>query len=611
MINFRNFYAQLNKIVRSSEGRDDYKRGTYPVTIRLEETMQNRIEVRDGIRQLMDCNIDLGPGRGLSRKHNTVSMTVGDGSPHDYDIAVVMSRQYRGIEHVVSLLCNKLNVSGVVTTDENDGCGIILYGQHLTDKRIANETVCKIASGVASLLMNCPPDSVNIMHELVVGHSVKVQDVSPHNRVELDYVTMEKLNFSEHERVFLLNPETGLFTYGIVKLNELVKENMVTLASKVRVALGFPRISSNLPSVVIGKSIGCIMSEVGTQRWSQLKDGQITVSAESYDALMCTGATLFQVKNLISGWALDIPVEKLIRGTSGRDVSFSETVRNKIQLSYVQRQLLDYRDAPVMIHKYYLHRFKKVHVEEQHRQLFLSLYDEENVVSHVPFSDRHVIRRILDELHPHPVVVYPIWEEEIAVPPRRVFGRWRRRLWSVITDSLIGAASIEQRCIRPYATDESMPIVRVTSNVQRLLGVEDTDDVIIRFRGHSFKARVMEFHSLELTKETNVVGSEGDLNLCIGIPSYMRSRLKIESVGYVCTLHRDTQYLFFKNLNIQLIPILGVVLAVFQLPISWAVKCVLIGVLTPIAIFFTFSRERAKVGVGKSNEAHEGVRAKK
>lgn len=611
---FREIYGALTK-----PHLEQRKSGTYPITIRLDDAIPNKLEMSQQIRELFDCHVVWDPNAETEVFNKVITVIVKDVDPAECaqgDICVYIGRRYEGLQSAILALLDRPDEdrdirAQVTCCVDRQGCKGAIEGSWVASEGCTvvidrsrsfslPTSWVRMISALASLLMNYEFVLENTPHHLAVDTASQVKDVTPHNRIELNYATMFRFGIVENERIYLMNPVSGRFCYGIVKMSDQVGTDKICLSKRVRDDLDFaPALKSNgSPGIWLAKSIGCSIDQVTTQGWKALKNGQVTLSAEAYDSLTASGARLFQVKSLFSGWAIDVSAEKLMKGNPA-----SAQKGSRIQLSYAQRQLLDLHAAPLMVPHFYMQRLNDLsEIEESHKQMFAKLYERESIVLQLPYADQAVVREVAGKLHTQPVSIYPVFQDKRT--PKQAFKvrirKWLlKNVWQPVCDWTVGAASVELRCIRPHATDESTPVIRVTPNVQKLLGIEDTDDVIVGFRNHRVKARVLTFQSLELARETNIVGSEGDLNLCIGIPSFMRSDLKMESVGYSCTLHRDTTYLFFKNLNIQLIPIIGVVLAVFQLPLSWAAKYVLISILTPVAIFFTFSQVRGKVKVGR------------
>ena len=149
---------------------------------------------------------------------------------------------------------------------------------------------------------------------------------------------------------------------------------------------------------------------------------------------------------------------------------------------------------------------------------------------------------------------------------------------------------------RPYKLDDARDIVRLSEDTMILLGIEETDRVIIKYKDQTCKACAMKIDSFELMKETNIVDSEIDIDIMVGIPAPLRSQLGIGDIETEVTIKRDTMFLFNKNLNIQMLSVLGLLLAVYQIGEgNFKLKSILCISMLPIIIYVSLSQERSKV----------------
>ncbi len=174
-------------------------------------------------------------------------------------------------------------------------------------------------------------------------------------------------------------------------------------------------------------------------------------------------------------------------------------------------------------------------------------------------------------------------------------GRWRRFIYGILS-FLIKRKSLCLRVGRPCPTDENSDIVRIMPTTMKILGIGETDKVIVRHRGHEVTLRALPFDSFEVLKNSNVlVYDDADASTLIGIPSRYRVELGIYSLNSIVTAERDMKYLFIKNSNVQLLPIIAVIFTIIQTFQDTAARILLSCILVPLAIYVSLSQERLKV----------------
>lgn len=161
---------------------------------------------------------------------------------------------------------------------------------------------------------------------------------------------------------------------------------------------------------------------------------------------------------------------------------------------------------------------------------------------------------------------------------------------------LIDTKPIQLRSGRPYSTDEDSDIVRIMPTTMKILGICELDKVVIEHRGKRVVLRALEFDSFDPLLDANpLVYDEAEANVLIGIPAKYRHELGILSLNSIVTVSRDMQYLFVKNGNHQVLPIIGVVFTIlqtFQQPIYRILLCC---AAVPAAIYVSLSQERARI----------------
>lgn len=134
-----------------------------------------------------------------------------------------------------------------------------------------------------------------------------------------------------------------------------------------------------------------------------------------------------------------------------------------------------------------------------------------------------------------------------------IFYTKKKSVWSHIVDFYVGKSTISLRCTRPYENDEGSDIVRLSSANMKLLGVEEMDQVVLRYKNKSKKCRVLSLDDKEEFFKTNKPTS---IDLSIGVPAHIRSELGVYDLNSSVKVDRDTSFILGRSLNEQIVPIL-------------------------------------------------------
>ena len=134
-----------------------------------------------------------------------------------------------------------------------------------------------------------------------------------------------------------------------------------------------------------------------------------------------------------------------------------------------------------------------------------------------------------------------------------IFYTKKKSVWSHIVDFYVGKSTISLRCTRPYENDEGSDIVRLSSANMKLLGVEEMDQVVLRYKNKSKKCRVLSLDDKDEFLKTNKPTS---IDLSIGVPAHIRSELGVYDLNSSVKVDRDTSVILGRSLNEQIVPIL-------------------------------------------------------
>ncbi len=141
--------------------------------------------------------------------------------------------------------------------------------------------------------------------------------------------------------------------------------------------------------------------------------------------------------------------------------------------------------------------------------------------------------------------IIPVFESAGASP--------RRGFFRALSDFYVGKSVIFLACRRPYDNDEGLDIVRLSKSNMKLLGVEEMDNVILRYKRKRVKCRVLCMDDVQGFFKTN---KPFPPDFSIGVPAHIRTKLGIGDLHSSVKVERDTAFIFKKSLNEQIIPVL-------------------------------------------------------
>ena len=81
----------------------------------------------------------------------------------------------------------------------------------------------------------------------------------------------------------------------------------------------------------------------------------------------------------------------------------------------------------------------------------------------------------------------------------------------------------------------------------------------------------------------------------VSLPAGTRAALGIDSVNDVVTVERKESHILRRSMDLQLIALLGTVIAVFQLDLDLPIQILICLVLSPIISWAALNEERVKV----------------
>jgi len=324
---------------------------------------------------------------------------------------------------------------------------------------------------------------------------------------------------------------------------------------------------------------------------SNIKNNVVNISSNiikeiSDEDKILTGLLLV---NKFNGYKLNVPIHKII---------INEIHDNKIELNIKQRKLLDI-DLPTYICQKYLdelgNEIKELYPSEKEnlqlepkketgkRDIEIKYYEAVDILNKATKG-----KAILS--------IYPVYKENKENKWNKINGQLKKPVnWFL--SFLVGQNKIELRVARPYPIDESENIVRITKENMEILGLKESDKVIIRNNELAYSARIMALSNYSIISNENRIKNEADLSLLIGIPTFIRNELGLQHINGNVSIERDLKYLFKKNLNKQILPMVGLLISIklFDEIQTLCLRVTVIIIVSLIFLFFSFSEARAYV----------------
>jgi hypothetical protein len=435
----------------------------------------------------------------------------------------------------------------------------------------------KLCSFLISLTEVIPRLSLFDESKILIKSDGKVKQNLPYNRIELNPAFINQNKLQENDYVVIYNPLNFLFTVACVKSNPNLGVNEIitskSISEKLEIAINRKIVLHPLEKIIINRII--------VQNASQLVDGDISISKDINDALLSIGADHFEIVNRVTSASFDIERLKIKVKPSLEP--------GTIQLSYLQREFLDLEHPPDTLSKYYYDQICEGLINQAEPiDLIQKQYEKQKVREDLKYEDKEKLKKLIKLAGFNNVAIYPLY-----LKPKK---KTRFSIATLFLNLAIRRASLKLNVIRPYSTDESSNIVRMSKSAMNLLGIAENDLVILNYRRKSNEVPVLEFDSPELVKETNIVTNESSINISIGIPAHLRFKLGIKQIGKICEVERDLSFLFKKNLSLQFLPILAAAFAVFSLDeLSFLNRSIITAIIVPISSFITLSVVREKI----------------
>ena len=259
--------------------------------------------------------------------------------------------------------------------------------------------------------------------------------------------------------------------------------------------------------------------------------------------------------------------------------NYGKRPEKKIFMPYYYRELMGVEFPLAEVGEKGFEKLKAAWQEIQEQLTAAYVYDEEQKVYRLenPAELKNVNWRAGLQL------------EILKVKKNKKAASWKDRLQKFyfrLLQKLIGYVEYDMRVAIPKISDDNYETARVSTDMMKLLGVSENDEIEITFGDRTERVRV-----LEIEKDDDTFGRQ---DMIIGVPAETRRNLEI-MLNDVVKVRRNMRYTFVRNINQQLFAIFGTVLTIVTLSDNLWFRIVASILAVPFVTYVTFAEERVKV----------------
>ena len=381
----------------------------------------------------------------------------------------------------------------------------------------------------------------------------------------------------KNETLVLYNEENGGFLNVCAIMKETCQDDEICITSYVK---------ERLKSIDGGQLYLCrycsyAYAKIQTQKIDHIRENNLIISSKDKNGraifdFKTSPYALFEVYNAITGDNVIVKREHIY---------VDETLpQGTIRLNRKQRICLGEEFPLYLSEKQWNILMKNIPFENRHmRETLAEVYGERRVaIDNVTYEQKQIVKQALQNYGQGELRIIPVLESQGKTE--------KRTLLRALTDFYVGKSTLSLVCRRPYEVDEGADIVRMSVANMRILGIEEMDRMILQYKKRKVCCRVLELSEKEAFYETNLPISP---DMAIGIPVHIRKKLGITDLNSTVKIDRDTAFIFRKNLNEQIVPIL---LTLFSANVftdqSVILSALLSVVAIPIVLYINLSSKR-------------------
>lgn len=381
----------------------------------------------------------------------------------------------------------------------------------------------------------------NIEHDIFTcfKHVFFRKEAVPHSE-ELNtiWVSPETFSYFSSDKLLLINIHSHTFINVIIKAYEKIQNDCFATSSYIKEILD---VIDN-ENLYLCQYKETVFKKVFIQRIEHIKENNLMLSYDDYheliDNLNQLPCSLFEVYN-------DLTHESIVVKRSHIYVDES-LKKGTIRLSKKQRIFLGQELPLFLSNEQWDILIKEIPTESEEYKLLCSAYSlDDHVLSNdLSYKKKEKIKQIISSYCVGKIKIIPILE--FAYEKKKDI---RERL----SNFYVGKSTISLIGKRPYTIDDGLDIVRMSKANMNLLGINEMDKVILQYKNRRKSCRVLELKDKDAFFENNRPVST---DLAIGIPTHIRKELYITDLTSSIKIDRDTRFIFKKNINAQIVPIL-------------------------------------------------------
>lgn len=404
-----------------------------------------------------------------------------------------------------------------------------------------------------------------------------MQIVGKITRFRMNTVALPKQLFDtmKNNCLAIFNPQNGQYLDIVAVADDTLPQNSIKVTNNM---LDFLQLAVGADCIICHNK-NLVFEKVLTQKIDLIPEDYVTISEKDVGD---NGLGLFHSAHMQFEITNNLTHESFILKRSHIKIDTSlpkGTIRlNRKQRCFLSTDLLQYLTDE------HVEQLKNSILTEEDLQLIFEVYPQDKdfeLQSTLPFERQKrafdLIKRVLK-----PMITFKPVVQSFAY-------KKSRSLSQAIADLYVGKSTVALMCKRPYESDESSNVVRMTNSNMKLLGLEETDMVTLTYKNKRVNCRVLQ---LDDAQKFDAVNSPIDTNLAIGIPSHIRKKLGMPFIDSCVKIDRNTKYILGKSINEQVVPILLTVFsanAIFQKVLLSVLFSIL---LIPIVVFLNLSSKR-------------------
>ncbi len=405
---------------------------------------------------------------------------------------------------------------------------------------------------------------------------VKKEDVSSRwsmNRVE---VNSKLLNGSFLRKAILYNKNNGKFFECTLYPRRCMGENDIATTSYLLNKLG-ATVGDTL-TIIFEKEFSFVKPKIHTT--DDMNYSCIYIAKEDANGIetfINKKIQLYKIYNTFTGATLTVYYDQ---------IKIDKTLKaGEIRLSRRQRNYLNL-ELPYSFENMQFEKLKRLAKDDETLQRLLTqCYDNNGdiIFDNLEVEGLKLKRYLIDK---------NIFSLKILPNSETFLNKNRFSLIEKITSFFVGKSSTLLTCVRPYAEDEENLVVRLSKDNMEILGVQNMDKVKLTFGTNTFVCRVMAFEEKKYQR-LNETNKKINVNSVIGVPAFIRKKLKIFDLQQTVKISRNTNSMFIKYINktipSTLISIYGASTLLYNEKWWGVVVCIL---AIPILIFLSYGEQR-------------------